>query len=268
MAEVRDMQKSEDFAKMLFCTTHIGQKNIEHKMRKYVWSRTAEGVHLINLQKTYDKLLLAARIIAAIENPQDVVAVSARLYGSRAVHKCAQHLGCRAVTGRWTPGTLTNQITKKFMEPRLLVVTDPRTDHQAIKECAYASVPVVAFCDTDSPLEYVDVAIPCNNRGKESIGLMWWMLTREVLYLRGDLERSVEWSIMPDIFTHPDYKEEAPMKEEPVPEPTLQPAVEPAQYPVDTAGAGGDWEGVGADWGTGQAGGAAAGTWGASAAGW
>lgn len=49
-------------------------------------------------------------------------------------------------------GAFTNQIQKGFEEPRLLIVTDPRTDHQSIKEAAYMNIPVIAFCDTDSDL--------------------------------------------------------------------------------------------------------------------
>jgi len=199
--------KEEDVTKLLAASTHLGSTNVDFQMEQYVYKRKNDGVYIINLRKTYEKLLLAARVIVSIENPADVCVISARPYGQRAVLKFASHTGASAVAGRFTPGTFTNQIQAAFREPRLLVVTDPRTDHQPITEASYVNIPVIAFCNTDSPLRYVDIAIPCNNKGAHSIGLMWWFLSREVLRIRGTISREVPWEIMPDLYFYRDPEE-------------------------------------------------------------
>merc|ERR1712071_485642 len=91
-------------------------------------------------------------------------------------------------------------IQKAFREPRLLVVTDPQFDHQSITEASYVNIPVIALCNTDTPSKFIDIAIPCNNKVVQSIGTMWWMLAREVLYLRGIISRKTPWDVMPDLY--------------------------------------------------------------------
>ncbi|KAJ0881171.1 putative ribosomal protein S2 [Helianthus annuus] len=185
MAQPKPLSTKEaDVQMMLSAEVHLGTKNCDFQMERYVFKRRNDGIYIINLGKTWEKLQMAARVIVAIENPQDIIVQSARPYGQRAVLKFAQYTGAHAIAGRHTPGTFTNQLQTSFSEPRLLILTDPRTDHQPIKEAALGNIPTIAFCDTDSPMRYVDIGV---------------------------INQGHKWDVMVDLFF---YREPEEVKEE------------------------------------------------------
>ncbi|KAM3689591.1 hypothetical protein ACB098_09G059500 [Castanea mollissima] len=235
-------QKEKDIQMMLASHVHLGTKNIDFQMERYVFKRRSDGIYIINVGKTWEKLQLAARVIVAIENPQDIIVQSARPYGQRAVLKFAQYTGAHAIAGRHTPGTFTNQLQTSFSEPRLLILTDPRTDHQPIKEAALGNIPTIAFCDTDSPMRYVDIGIPANNKGKHSIGCLFWLLARMVLQMRGTIRPGSRWEVMVDLFFYREPEEAKQQEEEEEAQPMADYGIEynPAplasdQWPVQGA---------------------------------
>merc|ERR1712243_528000 len=197
----------EDVMKMIAANAHIGSNNCDFQMLQYVYKQRSDGPFIINLRKTWEKLLLAARAIVAIENPADICVISSRVTGQRAILKFASATGATPIAGRFTPGAFTNQIQAAFREPRLLIVADPRADHQPITESAYVNIPLIALCNTDSPVRFVDIAIPCNNKSKHSVGLMWWFLAREVLRLRGTIPQTQDWEVMCDLYFYRDQEE-------------------------------------------------------------
>ncbi|EGP91056.1 unnamed protein product [Zymoseptoria tritici ST99CH_1A5] len=264
---------AQDIEMLLSAQCHIGSKNMQVHMEPYLWKTRPDGINVINIGKTWEKIVLAARIIATIDNPADIAVISARPYGQRAVLKFAAHTGASPIAGRFTPGNFTNYITRSFKEPRLIIVTDPRTDAQAIKEASYVNIPVVALCDTDSPTEYVDVAIPTNNKGRHAIGLVWWMLAREVLRLRGTLaSREAEWDVMTDLYFYRDP--EAEENKDAAQDETKAPGADDVGAGAVESGFNNEWEVGNATGGSafaaasGTAGAAASSSWDAEGADW
>ncbi len=196
-------KREKDVLRLLHSNCHIGSRNYNTQMKRFIYGFSKEGVPILKVNEIYERIKLAARIIAGVTNLSDVYAISSRESGQRAVIKFAHHTGCNVTSSsRWTPGSLTNYRTKQFKEPQLIIVVDPYADYKALKEASYANIPIIALCDTHNNLKFVDIAIPCNNNTTESISMIFWMMAREVLTMRGQNEDE-DWSeVMVDLFYH------------------------------------------------------------------
>ena len=178
---------------------HIGTQQKTHDMEKYIFRVRSDGLYVLDVHKTDERLKYVAKFLAQYE-PDDILVVSTRQYGQAPVKKFGEVTGCKTIPGRFIPGTLTNPSYAKFIEPKVIVVTDPRSDSQAILESKQNGIPVVALCDSENLLANVDICVPSNNKGRKAIALIYWLLARQLLRERGVIGEDEDLDLEPSDF--------------------------------------------------------------------
>jgi small subunit ribosomal protein S2 len=186
MTETESKELLIDEDTFLTCGVHIGTKQKSRDMEPYVHKVREDGLRILNVNLTSEKIVEAANFLKEQE-PKDVLVVSARQYGWKPAKKFANTCGFRCIAGRFTPGRLTNPEMRTFIEPKLIILTDPAADAQAFREAINIKIPVIAMCDSNNLTNNVDLIIPGNNKGRRSLALIYWLLSREILRIRGEL---------------------------------------------------------------------------------
>lgn len=179
---------------------HIGTKFKTTYMDAFIYKTRPDGLYVLNLQKIDERLALAAKFLAQYE-PRDILVVCRRENGWKPINLFGKLTGVRVFAGRYPPGVLTNIQLKSFIEAKVLLVIDAWPDRNAINDAIKAGMPVVALCDTNNQSNNVDLVIPCNNKGKKSLGLVFYILTTEYLKNKGLLKRAEELKETVDEFT-------------------------------------------------------------------
>ncbi len=164
---------------------HIGTQQKTKEMMRFVYRVRTDGLYVLDIQATDQRIRLAAKMLAKYD-PGRILIVSARQYGHYPSEMFAKATGARAITGRFIPGTLTNPKLHIYIEPDILIVTDPAGDMQAVSEAVNVGIPVIGLCDTNNSTSNVDFVIPTNNKGRKALALIYWLLAKKTLEERGD----------------------------------------------------------------------------------
>ncbi|MCL4345901.1 MAG: 30S ribosomal protein S2 [Candidatus Thermoplasmatota archaeon] len=165
---------------------HIGTQVKTHDMVKYIFKIRNDGLYLLDINATDSMLRTAGKMLARIPYEQ-ILVVAQRQYAFRPVTKFSEVIGSKAIVGRFIPGTLTNHQLPTYTETKAIVVTDPLADTQVMKEAKNVGVPIIALCDANNKTDFVDLIIPSNNKGRRSLALVYWILAREILKNRGQI---------------------------------------------------------------------------------
>jgi small subunit ribosomal protein S2 len=163
---------------------HIGTQQKTQDMERFIHRVRTDGLYVLDVSKTDQRIRTAADFLSNY-NPEQILVTSSRQYGRFPAEKFAEAVGARARTGRFIPGTLTNPKYDGYIEPDVLVVTDPIGDAQAVKEAITVGIPVIAMCDSNNNTSNVDLVVPTNNKGRKALSVVYWLLANETLDRRG-----------------------------------------------------------------------------------
>ncbi|ELZ07069.1 30S ribosomal protein S2 [Halovivax asiaticus JCM 14624] len=163
---------------------HIGTQQKTSDMERFIHRVRTDGLYVLDVSMTDGRIRTAADFLENYE-PEQILVTSSRQYGRFPAEKFAEAVGARARTGRFIPGTLTNPKYDGYIEPDVLVVTDPIGDAQAVKEAITVGIPVIAMCDSNNQTGNVDLVVPTNNKGRKALSVVYWLLANEVLDRRG-----------------------------------------------------------------------------------
>ena len=199
-AEAKNLLIDEDT--FLTCGVHIGTKQKSKDMEPYVYKVRDDGLRILNVNLTSEKITEAANFLKDYES-KDVLVVSARQYGWKPAKKFADACGFTCIAGRFTPGRLTNPEMRFFIEPKIIVLTDPAADAQAFREAVNIDIPVIAMCDSNNLTTDIDIVVPGNNKGRRSLALIYWLMAREILRIKGELPADGELEETIDDFEAP-----------------------------------------------------------------
>jgi small subunit ribosomal protein S2 len=171
---------------MLSAGVHIGTRMKTRDMEPFIYRVRPDGLFVLDVQKTDERLRVAAKFLARFQSTKVAVAAS-RLYAHEPVRKFCEVTGAVPIIGRFIPGLLSNPLYANRIDPEVIIVSDPRADTQAVKEASRVGIPIVALCSTDNEFSDVDLVIPTNNKGRRALAVIFWLLARQILRERGEL---------------------------------------------------------------------------------
>jgi small subunit ribosomal protein S2 len=185
-----EQTEATDIKKMILSTGIRVGTNVKTKfMTPFITKASPEGLYMLDLDITIEKIKTAAKFINRL-GTDNLIVCSGRQYAETPIEKFCEMLGAKQLLGRFMPGTLTNPSLPYYIEPKLVFISDPQVDEQAIIEATNAGIPTIGIANTDNLTSNLDVIIPANNRGRKALATVYWLLVRQILIEKGELKEN------------------------------------------------------------------------------
>jgi small subunit ribosomal protein S2 len=177
--------------KYLKTGTHIGTKFRTKHAEKFIFKVNPDGLAILDVQQIDKRLETAGKFLAKYE-PGEIVITGRRENVWRPIKAFAKVIGCKEYAGRYKAGVITNPNLNDFIEPKILIVTDPWLDKNAIHDAFETGIAIIGCIDSNNTLNNIDFAIPCNNKGDKAIGAILWVLANQYLKERGQIKKDLD----------------------------------------------------------------------------
>jgi small subunit ribosomal protein S2 len=164
--------------------------NVKTKfMKSFITKTTDEGLYMLDGDMTLEKIMTSAKFINRV-GAENIIVCSGRQYAGIPIEKFCEMTGAKHHLGRFMPGTLTNPSLPYYIEPKIVFISDPEVDEQALIEATNAGIPVIGLSNTENITSKLDIIIPANNRGRRALATMYWLLVRQILIEKGELKEN------------------------------------------------------------------------------
>ena len=164
--------------------------NVKTKfMKSFITKTTDEGLYMLDGDMTLEKIMTAAKFINRV-GAENIIVCSGRQYAGIPIEKFCEMTGAKHHLRRFMPGTLTNPSLPYYIEPKIVFISDPEVDEQALIEATNAGIPVIGLSNTENITSKLDIIIPANNRGRRALATMYWLLVRQILIEKGELKEN------------------------------------------------------------------------------
>nr|BAS01570.1 ribosomal protein S0 [Lotharella vacuolata] len=161
---------------LIFSQNNLGNQSCNFRIMRYIHKKTKYGYHMINLLKSYRKIMYSLSVILVQPNLNNIALVDVKTFSQLAAKKFCKITGIKGFFKNFYSGSFTNN--KKLEIFKTVIVAEPKAETRVIHELKSTHIPIIAFCNTDNSLRYLDFPIILNTNSKFSSTILYYVIAK------------------------------------------------------------------------------------------